>query len=284
MKILLTGKGSSGSWKVRGEQSAEGIRALGVNAVAIPKASVEQMRAADVIVLVKRPTFELLDAIRKSGKPFAWDTVDAWPQPVGNEWPKDQALSWLRTMIADVAPNHLICATRAMMEDAAFPSASVIYHHARPGLSRNEHRRNEWLNVWYDGGDHYLGSYESRFHSGSSTLFAWPLLRGLENAHRADVAICLRDCSGYAPRHWKSNVKLANAQALGIPALCSPESGYKETSTGGVLWIESPEDLPAAFDTLADPARYAELCAGVDAPPTLAEVAAQYVRELRNII
>ena len=277
MKVLFTGKGKSGAWTVRGEQIAAAIRAQGVDAVAIPKASVEQMRAADVVVLVKRPTFELIAAIRQSGRPFVWDIVDAWPQPDGNEWPEDRALTWLRTMVNDVRPDLLICATHRMMEDARYARSSVIYHHARPELRPIPHGIN--LGTFtYEGGSHYLGRFEQhlvRLADERGWRFNKTKVDWVD-----DFVICLRDCNGYAPRHWKSNVKLANAQALGIPALCSPECGYKETSTGGVIWIESPSDLPAAFDRLADPKEYAAIYAAVDDPPKIEAVAANYACQL----
>jgi len=277
MKVLFTGKGKSGAWEIRGNQVCQGLRYLGIEADAIPKASVEQMRSYDIIVLVKRPTFELLDAIRQSGKPFAWDVVDSWPQPDGNEWNADRALTWLHTSIKDVRPNLLICSTRDMLADAEYANACVIYHHARPEYLK---KRTNWFTVGYEGGLHYLGRYDEMIRlECEKRRLVWDR-HSVENAV---LAICLRDCRGYAPEHYKSNVKLANAQAIGIPALCSPESGYKETSTGGVIWIESPEDLQAAFDTLADPARYAELCASVDAPPTLAQIAQQYADQLARL-
>jgi hypothetical protein len=285
VKILFTGKGSSGSWSIRGTQIAEGLRDIGVDALAIPKASVEQLRWADVVVLVKRPNAEIMAAIWESQKPLVWDIVDAWTQPEGNEWPRERCLSWLATQLYYVKPDAIICATRAMQDDAEFAKSCVIYHHARPELTlRRRHgvfkKTAEWF--VYDGGDHYLGRYRDILIERSGMTFARGYLGDFQMC--ADVIVCLRDSKGYAPRHWKSNVKLANAQALGIPALCSPESGYKETSTGGVLWIESPSDLPAAFDALANPARYAELCAAVDAPPTLREVAVKYRAFLESII
>jgi hypothetical protein len=284
MKVLFTGKGTSGSWKIRGQQVSEGLLDSGVAASAIPHASVEQMRAFDVIVLVKRPTDQLLAAIRESGKPFAWDVVDSWPQPIGNEWGETYAKVWLHESIQHVGPDLLICSTRAMMEDANFPQSCVIYHHARSEFHRMRRVNIDAHFLVYDGGHHYLGSYEGTLYQAAKHGLTFLNGNLFDFATCSRAAVCLRDCSGYAPRHWKSNVKLANAQALGIPALCSKESGYKETSTGGVLWIESPEDLPAAFDQLADPACYAELCAGVDAPPTLESVSLQYAAALRTLM
>ena len=136
------------------------------------------------------------------------------------------------------------------------------------------------LRVGYSGARHYLGRYASEIAKLCIERGGYFYDDGIE---LADFAICIRDTAGYAPRHWKSNVKLANAQALGIPALCSPESGYQETSTGGVLWIESPEQLRQAFDKLADLEHYAKVCAAVDKPPTLEQCAGQYLSFLQRV-
>ena len=66
LKILVTGRGGAASWTIRGEQIGA---ALG--ATVKPKASLEDMRAADVILVVKKVPDELLADLRKSGRPWA---------------------------------------------------------------------------------------------------------------------------------------------------------------------------------------------------------------------
>ena len=66
----------------------------------------------------------------------------------------------------------------------------------------------------------------------------------------ADIGIALRDGEGYAQKHWKPGTKLANIQALGIPALCSPEAGYREIANGSEHWIKTADDVAIAFSAL----------------------------------
>jgi hypothetical protein len=57
--------------------------------------------------------------------------------------------------------------------------------------------------------------------------------------------------NGYVQRHWKSNVKLANAHGSGTPFIGQRECGYLETQTGLEQWAECPDDLDNCFDILA---------------------------------
>ena len=77
-RILVTGGGTSGSWKIRGEQLGEAICAD-----VLPRAGFADCSAAELIVVVKRAPPELLDTVRRSGRPWVWDVVDAWPQRPG---------------------------------------------------------------------------------------------------------------------------------------------------------------------------------------------------------
>jgi hypothetical protein len=71
-----------------------------------------------------------------------------------------------------------------------------------------------------------------------------------ESLHECDIVVAVRDQVGYAPRHWKSNVKLANAQGSGTPIVCSREAGYLETAAGGVLFADTRDEMSAALDWL----------------------------------
>ncbi len=274
MKILITGKGTGGSWQCRGVQPAEAM-----GATCKPNATLADMRSHDVVVLVKRPTDRLADDLRNCGRPFVHDVVDAWPQRAGNEWREQDAREWLSTLLEWLAPDAVICATKRMQRDVGELApgrviTTTIYHHARPAYLEAPRRKPGpvcW--VGYEGGANYLGRYRAVVEAECARRH-WQF--NPNSIVDADIALCLRDCSGYAPRHFKSQVKLANAQALGLPALCSPECGYQETSTGGVIWIESPADIRAAFDSLSDEAHYAKVATAVDKPPTLDLVAAQY--------
>jgi len=127
---------------------------------------------------------------------------------------------------------------------------ACIPHHARPGLKRTE-IRERLQTVAYEGGVAYLGAWErSLLRACGARGIA--LLLNPPSLNDADVVVALREADGYAARHWKSNVKLANAQGTGTPVICSPESGYLETAGRTFpLWVESEADLAQALDHLA---------------------------------
>jgi hypothetical protein len=66
-------------------------------------------------------------------------------------------------------------------------------------------------------------------------------------------------------------------QALGLPALCSPEAGYQEGANGSEFWITEPNHVTEAFDRLADPElRSAISVLQQQSAPRLEQVAKDY--------
>ena len=252
MRFLVTGRGGSGSWAIRGEQLGA---ALG--AVVKPHATLADCRQADAIIAVKRIPPGVLTAIRASGKPWLFDAVDCWPQPAGNAWNQRQAVGWMRRYIEVLNPTAVIYATERMAEDVGFPGRH-IYHHARPEITINPVREVAAV-IGYEGREAYLGHWRQ-------AIEAECVRRGMRfviNPARladCDIVIALRGgpWDGYAPRHWKSNVKLANAQASGTPVILAPECGYTETLSGGEYFVRSVGDLTIAFDWLSPQENRAE--------------------------
>jgi hypothetical protein len=66
----------------------------------------------------------------------------------------------------------------------------------------------------------------------------------------ADIVIAVREADGYAPRQWKSQVKLANSQAAGLPCVLNREAGYLEAASGAELWADTQEEMATAIDQL----------------------------------
>lgn len=251
MRLLFTGRGTSGSWQIRGSQLAA---ALGADAV--PNAL--DVRAYDLAVVVKRAPADLLQRIRAAGVPLIWDVVDAWPQPVGNTWDRAACMSWLRQRVADLRPAGIVAATQAMARDCAEFGVPVLAlpHHARPGLERAPIR--PLAVVGYEGGPQHLGDWRPWFESQCSARG----LRFAVNPERLtdlDIVVAARQHTGYAATHWKSNVKLANAQAAGLPMICFPESGYVETASGAECWFETQGQAVAWLEFLRPEAARREL-------------------------
>lgn len=242
MKIVVTGTGKSGSWKIRGDQ-------LGAAIGARVEPRCIDFSHCDLVVYVKRMKLDALGAIRRSKVRWVWDVVDAWPQPEGNLWNADQAISWLRVELNRLRPHAVVFATDAMREDSGWRGpALVLPHHAWPRYSKRNELRPEVKTVGYEGHD-YLGSWAKKLREACAQR-GWKFEINGDMRH-ADIGVALREADGWAARRWKSNVKLANIHALGIPALCSPEAGYMQFARGTEIFLDNGGNLPAALDLCA---------------------------------
>lgn len=245
MKVLFTGKGTSGSWQIRGVQIAE---ALGARA--IPMASTEDCEAADVIVGVKRIPALLLERIRFTQKPFVWDVVDAFPNRESASWNQERATDWCKRELDRLQPDAVIWPNERMRQDMG-GMGKVIYHHHRPGIQRNPIRpRIE--TIGYEGSPLYIEGWAGVIAQECKRIGA-SFLVNPDSLADVDVVLALRGAAfqGHAHQHWKSNVKLANAHASGTPFIGQPEDGYMETSTGAECWVSDAVGLAHALDALA---------------------------------
>lgn len=277
MNVLITGRGTSGSWQIRGEQLG---RAMG--ATVQPRAL--DVAAFDAVVIVKRAEQELVDRVHRAGVPLVWDVVDAWPQPDGNAWSEAACKAWLRQQVQRIRPAAIVAATQAMATDCAAFGVPVLAlpHHARPGYTVNPVRPMQVLA--YEGGMQYIGAWLTLLEAECARR-GWVFVVNPSTLAGVDALVALRDQNGYAPRAWKSNVKLANAQATGTPIVCNREAGYLETTRGGVLWADTPSEVRAALDTLGNSVVRRELAAELRAwHPSLDAVATTYMRWLREVV
>lgn len=275
VRVLITGKGTSGSWQIRGVQLGQ---ALGASVV--PNA--RDLSSYDLAVLVKRQTSDLLQRVHRSKVPVIWDVVDAWPQPVGNAWQKEQCLSWLAAEVKTIRPAGIVAATRAMAQDCEGFGVPVLAlpHHARPGLRQNPIRPLKVLG--YEGGEKYLGRWLPIIQRQCSARGLRFVINPAEVAD-VDVLVALRDCDGYAPRNWKSNVKLANAQGSGTPVICNREAGYLETACGAEQWADDEAEFAAALDALESvEVRHSAARVLRAAAPDIDTVAATYLEWLQS--
>lgn len=273
MRVLITGKGTGGSWQIRGVQLGEAI-----GATVQPNAT--DVQGYDAAVLVKRPTADLLQRLHRGGVPILWDVVDAWPQPGGNAWGRDRCLDWLQQQVMTIRPAAIVAATQAMAADCERFGVPVLAlpHHARPGLRRNAIRPVKV--VAYEGGQQYLGKWLPLILTECGRR-GWDFVINPLDVSEVDILLALRDCSGYAPREWKSNVKLANAQGSATPVICNREAGYLETASGAEQWADDEAELVKAFDALTDMnTRQAASEMLHAAAPSLEAVAATYTQWL----
>lgn len=236
MRLLITGRGTSGSWRIRGEQLGKALGAL-----IQPQATV--LNGADVVIHVKRGPFTLRSLCASKNVPFVWDVVDAWPQPSGNYWSREQALSWLQQELVFIRPTAVIAATQQMASDVqTFGIPCVcIPHHARASQPKNPIREKLRI-IGYQGSSSYISSWRLGIESICAEL-GFRFLSSVETLADVDVILALRDCSGYPARYWKSNVKLANAQVTGTPFVGVMEAGYLENSSGAEFYVSDISEL-----------------------------------------
>lgn len=239
--VLVTGKGVSGSWIIRGVQLGNAIGAH-VEAHALRS-------KADLVIGVKRVTPQIASAYR--GR-LIWDVVDAWPQPYGNEWDETTCKKWIASEIERLRPIGLIAATKQMATDLSGFGLPVLWlpHHYRPGVERNPIRPDVKF-IGYEGSPPYIEAWRPAIESvcqriGAKFILNPPSLADL------DIVLALRGATGYGPRKWKSNVKLANAHGSGTPFIGSPESGYTEMATGTEYWADNESELAVAVGYLSD--------------------------------
>lgn len=244
MKVLFTGSGTSGSYRIRAEQIGA---ALGARVKAM--ATLEDCRGVDLVVVVKRIPEQLLIAIRKSGRPWVYDIVDAYPQPRCSSWKQGVAQAWLDEHLRVLRPDFVIWPNERMQQDHGGGGA-VVYHHHRPQIDVNPIRERIKL-IGYEGAPAYLEGWFQAIEDECRRRGA----RFVVNPERladVDVILALRGkgWNGYVQQNWKSNVKLANAHGSGTPFIGAPECGYAETACGAEHWAAAPADLGIALDWL----------------------------------
>jgi len=246
--ILFTGRGSSGSWKVRGDQLGEAC-----GAIVKPMATIHEMRQADVIVLVKRSTPDMLNALRASGKPWVLDVVDMYPQPKCSMWNKEQAIGWVQEQIKTLKPHGIIWPNQRMADDCdtGIPS-TVLYHHYRPHMDVNPIREKVYI-VGYEGSPNYIAEWLEPIREACRER-GWHFVINPVSLAQVDIVIACRgrEFNGYAQKHWKSNVKLANAHGTGTPFVGPRECGYLETATTMEEWADCFDDIADCFDRLSE--------------------------------
>lgn len=275
MKILISGKGGkSGSWIIRGSQLGGAI-----GAKVQPLATLQDCKNADVIIVVKRTPAQLMENITKSGKPWVFDIVDGWQQPCN--WQPTESIQWLQKRIKNLNPTAMVYGTARMMADAEVPGL-VLPHHAWTKYSPIEVREKVSV-VGYEGSLAHLGHWFDVIQTACNRR-GWQFqING--DMTKADIGIALRGNGGYPATFWKPGTKLANLHALGLPAICSPETGCYEIASGKERWVVEGDNIDNVFD-LFEPYK-TRLEINQKAPqfaPRLNKIAEQYKQWLMGIL
>jgi hypothetical protein len=130
--------------------------------------------------------------------------------------------------------------------DTGLPGV-VIPHHCRPNSATNPIRETVQI-VGYEGSPSYISGWPM---AEICQARGWGFVINPPSLADIDIVVAFRTGSGYVQRHWKSNVKLANAHGSGTPFIGQRERGYVETQTGLEQWAECLEDLDDCFDRLS---------------------------------
>jgi hypothetical protein len=181
-----------------------------------------------------------------------WDVVDAWPQPYGNEWDEAACKQWLANEVERIKPVGFIAATKQMASDLAVFGLPILWlpHHYRPWNGTNEIRKEVKV-IGYEGGAAYIEAWRPTIEKVCRQVGASFVVNPMRLVD-LDIVLALRGATGYAPRKWKSGVKMSNAHGTGTPFIGSPEAGYLELATGLECWADKFEDLAPAVASLMD--------------------------------
>lgn len=265
MRILITGKGGAASWVIRGEQLGHAI-----GATVKPQASKADMDAHDLVIVVKKWTPQMERDLWATKTPILWDIVDGWPQGRGSF---EQARQHISNAFTRIGAAGAVFATQSQRVDLWFPGF-VLRHHARPDQEVNpirEHVRS----VCYEGSPRYLEKWAVSLIQAKG----WRFEVNPKSIADHDIVIATRG-NGYgddAAKRWKSNVKLANAQATGTPCILPCECGYLESDRFGPIYYKTRDEFARALDELEDRGerkRRAMMLRG--ATPRLQDIAARY--------
>lgn len=249
--ILVTGKGTSGSWQIRGVQLGA---ALGARVV--PMATEADCRRAQIVIGVKRIPQELAETIRRSGARFVWDCVDAWPQKAASPLTREQAIAWAHAELARLRPEFVIWPNERARDDIG-RGGGVLRHHCMGEQPVNP-IRERIATVGYHGASRYLDENLLRAINDACAAEDATFVMNPSSLAEVDVCLALRGAewhASYPQRHWKPATKLTNAHATGTPWIGNSESGYKEIGTGFEVWVDDPRALKEALHSLQGLAR-----------------------------
>lgn len=274
-QVLVTGKGTSGSWQIRGVQLGGAI-----GATVKANATLEDMKRHDVVILVKRAGPVLAESLRRCGRIVVWDAVDAWRQQPYDQSSRDELCAWAWAFARSIGAEAIIGATRRMASDLGSPYY-VPHHGWDRGVGPLADRIHR---VGYEGSPRYISSLLPSIRAACKAIGATFEVNP-PDFHGLDVVLAMRgaEWTNYASRHWKSGVKLSNAQMAGLPFVAERECGYTERACGGERWIESARELTEALRSLQPKEQRARMRRNaLDGRPRLEACAADMIDVLRS--
>tara|TARA_B100001093_G_scaffold390878_1_gene377263 strand:+ start:3177 stop:4157 length:981 start_codon:yes stop_codon:yes gene_type:complete len=249
INVCFISNTSAGSWEIRGKQ----IAAMRANWKAINKPNEAIISESDIICVVKKPNFKLINLARKKNKPIVYDIVDSWEQPNDDALyiNDNQAKKLFSKKWNEINADAYIFPTKNMEKILGnlVNNKATIYHHYWPHIKINPIRKNI-KKVGYEGVG-FLGEWEKRIEKICKKRDIEFIINPNEFTDM-DIVVLTRggDYASYLARNFKSNVKLANAMGSGTPALIHyNEMSAHDTDSGDSLFFT---DKPGSFERQLD--------------------------------
>lgn len=246
MRACFLGTGNAGSWQIRGQQ----IASTDPYWLSKPMRDLTQkdIETYDVFCIVKHFDPTIANSIRKAGKKVVYDIVDAWRQPDDGLKNNnvDLVVQYFTKKLSGLPLDGVIFPNRIMQHDLAgvVPKPTTIYHHHRPGLVPTEIKQRPNL-VAYEGNPDYLGPWKDIIIKICGS-FGMSFAINPQSLGLADIGFAARGGphGSIMASRYKSNVKLANFYAVGLPCVVSyNEMSYRETDNGKVYFFRTEEEL-----------------------------------------
>ena len=251
IKACFVSNTSAGSWEIRGKQ----IAAMRSNWTAINKPDENIIEESDIICVIKKPNFKIIEIARKKNKPVVYDIVDSWQQPDddGVCLNKKQAISLFSKKWDEINADGYIFPTKNMENILGNLTQfnTTIYHHYWPQIKINPIRKVV-KKVGYEGVG-FLGEWEQIFDQICKKKGIEFIINPKEFKDMDIVVLARGSVYGsYLARNFKSNVKLANAMGSGTPALIHyTEMSAHDTDKGDSLFFtDDPKSLERQLDRL----------------------------------
>jgi hypothetical protein len=199
----------------------------------------EEMVGYDIIVLVKKAKPSILADIRRTGAYFIYDALDWWGQDCMGET-RGRQLSTAHFI--PVNADKVIFTHYKYHEDCFRDcnSSIVIPHHGDPRLPIGTGKKN----LVYYGEANYIGSWYIPIVRACAQN-GWQFLINPSDKSCASAMISVRDAkhNSWINRNWKSQVKLANAELMGLQLFHTQQASLEEYATDDTFMFTSEEEL-----------------------------------------
>lgn len=186
-----------------------------------------ELQGYDIIVLVKKARQTLVERIRATGSVFVYDPLDFWGQeyiPSSGDARVTAKRHFGRVNADIVIATHE--AYQRGIQDFC-KRVEVIPHHFDPRLPITR-RRNDKVLVYY-GQANYISHWYLQILRACGQA-GWGFLVNPSDMSCASAMIGARNAEHacWINRQWKSSVKLATAEGVGVPFIHDGDESYRE--------------------------------------------------------